>query len=100
MENLTTDQIAERIARRRRQLLIHSIIYYRFDDNLITDAQWTHWAIELENLQADYPDIAEKCPYAKEFVGFDHSTGYNLPLGDIWANRKARQLLAWRDRHI
>ena len=97
---MTPDQIAERITRRRRQLLIHRILYYRFDANLITAAHWTLWAIELENLQADYPDIAEKCPYAEAFSGFDHSTGYNLPLGDIWANRKARQLLAWRDRHI
>lgn len=97
---MTPEQIAERITRRRRQLLIHSIIYYRMNDNLITDAQWTLWAIELENLQADYPDISAKCPYAEAFSGFDHSTGYNLLLDDPWANRKARQLLAWRDRHI
>ena len=96
--HLTTDQIAERITRRRRQLLIHSVIYYNLNDNLITDAQWSLWAIELENLQADYPDIAAKCPYAEAFSGFEHSTGYNLPLDDPWANRKARQLLDWVHR--
>lgn len=92
---MTNDQIAELINRRRRQILVHSVIYYRMNDNLITDAQWAQWAVELEDLQSRYPDIAEKCPYAEEFKGFDHSTGYNLPLDDSWAVNKARQLLAW-----
>lgn len=89
-------KIAELITRRRRQVLVHSVIYYRMNDNLISDAQWAAWAVELENLQTQYPHIAEKCPYAREFRGFDHSTGYNLPLDDPWAVNKARQLLLWR----
>ena len=93
---MTNDQIAELINRRRRQILVHSVIYYRMNDNLITDAQWAQWAVELEDLQNRYPDIAAKCPYAEEFKGFDHSTGYNLPLDDSWAVNKARQLLAWK----
>jgi len=63
------------------------------NDNLIPDATWSKWASELEQLQADYPDIATKAPYAEAFKGFDHSTGCDLPLGDPWAVNKARQLL-------
>lgn len=94
------NEIAELITRRRRQILVHSVIYYKFNDNLISDTQWSRWAVELEGLQKEYPEIAETCPYAEAFKDFNHSTGYNLPLGDPWAMRKAKQLLAWRDAHI
>ena len=67
------------------------------NDNLISDSQWAEWALELENLQNEYPDIAETCVYADAFKSFDHSTGCNLPLGDPWGVRKARQLLMLRD---
>lgn len=90
---MSTEEIAELITRRRRQLLVHSIIYYCMDDNIISDAQWAKWAVELEELQAKYPDIAKVCPRAKEFEGFDHSTGYNLPLSDLSALATARNLL-------
>ena len=90
---MTSEEIAELITRRRRQLLVHSIIYYHMNDNLITDDQWAKWAIELEKLQRDYPEIAKNCPRAKEFEDFDHSTGYNLPLNDPYAVATARRLL-------
>ena len=90
---MTPEEIAELITRRRRQLLVHSIIYYHMNNNIITDNQWTKWAIELEELQRDYPEIAKNCPRAKEFENFDHSTGYNLPLNDPYAVDTARRLL-------
>ena len=97
---MTNTQIAELITRRRRQILVHSIIYYKLNDNLVTDNQWAAWALELENLQRDYPDIAEDCPYAEAFEGFEHSSGYSLPLDDPWGVRKARQLIEWRDAKL
>lgn len=90
--------VAELLNRRRRQILVHSIIYYKMDDNLISDSTWSAWATELEELQKKYPDIAAKVPYAEEFKDFDHSTGMNLPLDDPWTVNKARQLLAMKDR--
>ena len=90
-------RIAELITRRRRQLLVHSIIYYKMDDNIVSDATWSKWGQELEELQAKYPEIAAKQPYAKEFEGFDHSTGMSLPLNDPWAVNKARQLLLQKE---
>lgn len=84
------------ITQRRYQVLIHSIIYYKMDDNIVSDDTWAKWALELEELQNKYPDIAAQCPYAEAFKEFDHSTGINLPLTDSWAVGKAKQLLAWR----
>lgn len=81
------------ILRRRRQLLVHSVIYYRFNENVISDAQWSAWAVELENLQARYPKEAEETEWAEAFQNFDHSTGYDLPLADPWAVGQALWIL-------
>ena len=97
---MTDEQIRELINRRRRQILVHSIIYYEMNDSLISDNQWAEWALELEELQGKYPDIAEECPYADAFSGFEHSSGYNLPLRDPWGVNKARYLIALRDRNL
>ena len=61
------EQIKELITRRRRQVWVHSIIYYRLDRNVISDAKWSQWALELEELQKQYPDLAAECPYADVF---------------------------------
>lgn len=95
---MTEDQIKELITRRRRQILVHSIIYYKLDNCIVSDNQWAEWAVELEELQAKYPDIAEDCPYAEDFQGFEHSSGYSLPLEDPWGVRTARYLLDLCDR--
>lgn len=89
-----TEEIAELINRRRRQILVHSIIYYKMDDNIVSDSQWSMWAKELAELQAKYPEIAKNCWYADDFEGFEGSSGYDLPLDDPWAEQKARYLLA------
>lgn len=94
---MSEDQIRELITRRRRQILVHSIIYYKLDDCIVSDNQWADWAVELEELQNKYPDIAAECPYAEAFEGFEHSSGYSLPLDDPWGVRKAKQLIEWRD---
>lgn len=86
--------IRELINRRRRQILVHSIIYYRLNESLISDDIWSELALELENLQNKYPEIAATCVYADAFFNFDHSTGCNLPLDDPWGLTKARQLLS------
>lgn len=92
---MNTDKLAigELINRRRRQILVHSIIYYRYNNSLISDAQWSKWAMELDELQKAYPDIASKQPYDDEFKNFDPSSGYDLPLNDAWGVSVARLLL-------
>ena len=89
----TSVAIAELINRRRRQILVHSIIYYEFNDNIISDYTWSKWAEELVELQNKYPGTAKSCVFAKEFEDFDGSTGFNLPLDNPWGVNKACQLL-------
>lgn len=87
--------IRSKIAQRRCQILIHSIIYYRMNDNIISDAKWSQWALELETLQSQYPTLSKQVKFLYEdFKDFDHSTGQNLPLDDEWAVAKAEWLLA------
>ena len=47
----TDDELTALINRRRRQILVHSIIYYKLDDNLISDSDWSDLANELDALQ-------------------------------------------------
>lgn len=82
VDDMSREQIKELITRRRRQVWVHSIIYYRLDRNVIDDSKWSRWALELEELQKAYPDLAAEYPYADVFESFDHSTGSNLPLDD------------------
>ncbi len=54
-------QIAELIHRRREQMLVHSYIYYQLNDNIIDDSTWSKWAMELQQLQKDYPEKVKEC---------------------------------------
>ena len=90
---MTKDDIYSLINKRRRQLLVHSVIYYKFNDSLVTDDIWASWGRELVEMQEKYPDISDEAPYAEAFEDFDPSTGYNLPLDDPWAVHKARYLI-------
>lgn len=94
------DDIKALINQRRRQVLVHSVIYYKLDDNIISDSKWSAWANELDTLQKLFPDEAKECVYSDAFENFDPSSGFNLPLDDPWAMRKAQQLLQWRDEGI
>ena len=93
MPKMKDDKIAELIQRRRLQMLIHSCIYYEFNESIISDAKWSEWALELEQLQAKYPKIAKKVICAQEFENFDHSTGCDLPTRNPEIIRKARWLI-------
>lgn len=74
--------IRDLILRRRRQILVHSCIYYRLNESLITDSKFDEWAYELVKLQKENPEEANSLPYAEAFKGFDGSTGFNLPYGE------------------
>ena len=100
MMQMTNQKIVEKINQRRRQILIHSVIYYKLNDSLISDSTWSRWAIELYNLQKDYPEIAETVPYHNAFKDFDPSTGCNLPLDDEWAVGTALYLLRLHDKRL
>lgn len=86
--------IADRIKQLRLSLLVHSVIYYELNDNIITDVEWSKRAMELVGLSAKYPEIAENTPLAEMYKGFDGSTGFDLAAkADDAARGKAKYLL-------
>ena len=74
--------IKEKIRQRRRQMLVHSYIYYELNDNLVSDAQWAKWAKELEQLQKNYPKESEEVEYYEDFKDWDGSSGAFLNFGE------------------
>lgn len=76
------NDIAAKIQQRRYQILVHSLIYYELDINIVSDHKWSEWALELVRLQKQYPDIADKVLFADAFKDFDGSTGFDLPYKD------------------
>lgn len=87
------DEVRTLILRRRLQVLVHSCLYYVFNENLISDSTWSAWARELVELQRKYPSIAARVDYAKEFQDFDASTGFHLPTRNFEIMAKAQYLL-------
>ena len=87
------DPIAAKIQRRRYQILVHSLIYYELDMNLVSDAKWMEWAKDLVRLQTSHPDIASRVIFAEAFKNFDGSTGFNLPYNDTQVINIAYRLL-------
>lgn len=87
--------VVEAIARRRRQILVHSCIYYTLNDNIISDEQWTLWAQQLAKLQKKFGWKIGF--YDREFRGFNGSTGHHLPTTDPSIMNVAIRLLRARD---
>lgn len=87
------DEVRALILRRRLQILVHSCIYYVFNENIILDSTWSEWARELTHLQEKYPLIASRVDYAREFKNFDGSTGFDLSTRNPEIMAKAQYLL-------
>jgi NAD-dependent DNA ligase len=73
------EKIFELITRRRRQILVHSFLYYQLNESIIEDSIFDLWSKELAELQQQYPEESAKAIYAKDFGDFDGSSGYDLP---------------------
>jgi NAD-dependent DNA ligase len=90
---MNREQIKELINRRRRQILVHSCLYYRFNTTLVSDEQYDAWARELMQLQKQHSDIANECIEPEAFKKFSETTsGFNLPLYG-WVQAMAEHLL-------
>lgn len=95
MANETMSVVKERIKRRRFQVLIHSYIYYRLNDAIISDTTFNAWACELIELQKAYPELSKEVELYDIFSDFTSvGCASMLPLDadDALASR-AKQLL-------
>lgn len=92
------EEIIELITRRRRQVLVHSCIYYKFDMNIISDHQFDRWCNELVKLHKQYPNESKAALEGEGFDKFDGSSGYDLPFNKPHIVAKALQLINYRRR--
>lgn len=93
----STDNIKSEMLRRRKQILVHSCLYYQFNTNLIEDWQYDKIARRLAELQIVYPDVSNNLGYHdKEFkdFGLDHCySGFNLPRSSPEVAAAAQRLI-------
>lgn len=81
---MTEMEIKNLMQRRIRQILIHSCIYYRFNDNIIPDHKYDAWGRELAQLIQSYPHLLSELDYGEYFLNYTETTsGFDLPLGDV-----------------
>ena len=75
-------RIIEKIQQRRRQMLVHSYLYYEENVNIVSDATWSRWAKELAQLQKDYPKESAEVEEYEQFKDWDGSSGAFLNFGE------------------
>lgn len=78
-EKLNEQEIFELVNQRRRQLLVHSFLYYRMNMNTIEDTRYDEFTVNLIELQDKFPEIAERCIFPDDFRGFQTGWSYQLP---------------------
>lgn len=70
------------INRRENQILIHSCIYYRFNNNIVADWQYDNFGKDLIELAKKYPDEFKASYHYEDFIEYVNSetpSGFNLP---------------------
>ena len=87
--------VEERIKQLRRNMLIHSYMYYHLDNPIISDDQWQFQADELAELQKKH-GIKWDC-YDKWFADWDGSTGMHLP-ADGWVRTTVQYMYDLMER--
>lgn len=70
----------ELINRRRRQMHVHSVIYYYLDTSIIDDATFDKWAVELFQLQEKNPELKKQGYKPSLFDNWTGDTGMHLPV--------------------
>lgn len=80
MKSVKTSSQAELIDRRRRQLHVHSIIYYFLNTSIVPDATFDKWAKELVQLHEDNPKLVTQGYMWQDFATWTGDTGMHLPV--------------------
>ena len=61
-----------------RYVIVHSIIYYKMDDSVISDKKFDKKAAVLVKLSKKYPEEVKNSEYYRAIYDFDGSTGFHL----------------------
>lgn len=83
----TTLEVVKRL---RRNMLVHSYLYYELDRPIISDHDWQVKADTLATVQKKYG--VKFGFYDDQFVDWDGSTGMHLQFDD-WTKKTAKRLL-------
>ena len=71
---MTRKEIYDLIKRRRFQIWVNSYIYYRLNDNLVSNQTFDNCSDELRELQAKYPDISQEVELYEIFKDYEMSS--------------------------
>lgn len=85
------------IDRIERQILVHSLIYYKMDSNIVSDSFFDEISSNLANCIKEFPDNFKKSKYVKTFKKFDGSTGADLEYDTEEINSIALYLIGIQD---
>jgi NAD-dependent DNA ligase len=91
MKNIYNETLSK-INQRQRQIIVHSVLYYRFNTNIITDETFDKWARELVQLQKDFKELTKDSAFYMTMQDFDGTTGFHLA-DNVWGINKALYLL-------
>lgn len=72
--------VLSKINQLEQQILVHSILYYRFGCSIWSDDQWNYSARRLQKLVEANPELFAQSILYEEFKGFSWVSGYDLPL--------------------
>lgn len=86
------DDVHELIKRRKKQILVHSFLYYQMNTNIITDHLYDEWCKELAELLVNHPEER-----TKGFEKFDGSSGFDLPFATPEVQSVALNLLKYKE---
>ncbi len=90
---MSNQTVKEKIRQRRSQMLVHSCLYYKMDESIVSDDKWQQWANELTLLQTENPSECNIGFYDEEFADWDGASGAFLPLDDPNVISKASHIL-------
>lgn len=96
---MNKEEILSRITQRRLQIAVHSVIYYRFNDNIIDDHKFDRWSKELAELQSQFPDLSKQAIYYEDFKDFDGSTGFQFSDKPYFVGRAERLMMLHKRRN-
>lgn len=85
MDNKEKEHIKSEILRRRKQIMVHSCLYYRMSTNIISDFVYDQIGRRLANLQLEYPELSKEVDYYYEYFCMytsECTSGYNLPIAN------------------